>query len=229
MSFPRRWPSSARRSKNITKGHMNRNPRFIALEGGEGAGKSTQVAVIHDWLSARGEEVVTTREPGGTPLGEDVRQLLITEYQTPMPVASELALIYGARAAHLAEVIEPALARGAWVVCDRFNDASYAYQGAGHGLDEATVDAFDRAVVGARQPDGVLVFDLPAETGIARVASRGQQNRFDRRELAFHERVREAYRCRAAAAPARYRIIDASASEHDVSAAVIKALEEWTS
>ncbi|NNC22665.1 dTMP kinase [Salinisphaera sp. USBA-960] len=201
--------------------------RFIALEGGEGVGKSTQVAEISAWLTARGYEVVTTREPGGTPLGDDIRGVLMTDYATTMPATSELSLVYAARAAHLAEVIEPALARGAWVVCDRFNDASYAYQGAGRGLGESTVDAFDRAVVGDRQPDLVFIFDLLPADGQARVELRDHRNRFDNQRLVFHEHVRRAYLARAEAAPERYCVVDANGSAEAVTTAVTEKLAEW--
>ncbi len=207
---------------------MNTPGRFIVLEGGEGAGKTTQLAAIRRWLVARGIEVVTTREPGGTPIGEDIRRVLMTDYDAPMPPVSELGLIYAARGAHLAELIQPALWRGTWVICDRFNDASYAYQGAGRGLGMATVDAFDRAVVADQQPDLVLFFDLPAQVGLDRVEARAEGNRFDRQRLAFHERVRQAYHDRIAAAPDRYRVVDATLDPDAVTGTVQSILAEWT-
>lgn len=202
--------------------------RFIALEGIDGAGKTTQVRAVREWLEARSIETITTREPGGTPLGEDIRSVLMTDYQTAMPAASELSLIYAARAAHLAERIQPALARGAWVICDRFNDASYAYQGTGRDLGSDAVDALDQVVVGDQQPDLVLLLDLAPDAGLSRLAARHEQNRFDRQHADFHERVRQAYLARAEARPARYRVINAADDTAAVTASVIDAVAEWT-
>lgn len=201
--------------------------RFITLEGGEGAGKSTQVETIAAFLREHGHEVVTTREPGGTQLGEDVRALLMAEYQPPMPAMSELLLMFAARAAHLAQVIEPALARGAWVVCDRFTDASHAYQGGARGLGASAVAILERLVQGERRPDLVLLFDLPVAAGLARVRARAQHNRFDRETLAFHEQVRMAYLARAAECPARYRVIDAAAEPESVAESIRHHLSVW--
>ncbi|MAS10119.1 dTMP kinase [Salinisphaera sp.] len=202
-------------------------PRLIALEGGEGAGKSTQIETVAAILRGRGLDVVTSREPGGTRLGEAVRGVLMNEYDHPMPAMSELLLMFAARAAHLSQVIEPALARGAWVVTDRFTDASYAYQGAARGLGDAAVATLERLVQGERRPDGVLVFDIPVEAGLARAGKRGDGNRFDRETVAFHERVRAAYLARAHAAPAHYRVIDAEASPAAVRRQIETALADW--
>lgn len=186
--------------------------KLITLEGGEGAGKSTQLPAIADWLQAHGIEAVTTREPGGTQLGEAVRAVLMADYDRPMPAMSELLLMFAARAAHLEQVIEPALARGAWVISDRFTDASYAYQGAARGLGEAPVAMLEQLVQGRRRPDRVLLFDIAIEKGLARRQGQGKENRFDAEDHAFHEAVAQAYRARAGSAPERYAVIDAAAS-----------------
>lgn len=192
---------------------------FITLEGGEGAGKTTQMAAIGDWLGARGVEAVQTREPGGTELGEAIRAVLMADHGAAMPATSELLLMFAARAAHLEQVIEPALARGTWVISDRFTDASYAYQGAARGLGHDAVAALERLTQGSRRPDRVLLFDLPPELGLAR---RGLEtgNRFDRENAAFHSAVAEAYRARARAQPERYAVIDAAGTTDEVFAQI---------
>ncbi len=204
---------------------MARPGRFITLEGTEGAGKSSQLDAIVRWVESHGLSVVATREPGGTGLGEAIRGLLMDEYDEPMPAMSELLLMFAARAAHLAQVIEPALASGAWVVCDRFTDASFAYQGAARGLGSQAVSVLEQLVQGERRPDQVLLFDLPAEKGLARVAGRGAANRFDREALAFHRAVRAAYLARAEQWPSRYTLIEAGAPPAQVGAQVKAALE----
>lgn len=199
--------------------------RFITLEGGEGAGKSTQLPAIADWLAARDIDVVCTREPGGTQLGEAVRTVLMADYDAPMPAMSELLLMFAARAAHMTQVIEPALARGTWVISDRFTDASYAYQGAARGLGTAAVAQLETLVQGQRRPDRVLLFDLPVATGLARRHGQGQENRFDAESRAFHETVVRAYRQRARSAPQRYAVIDASLAPAAVLTQITAALE----
>lgn len=198
--------------------------RLITLEGGEGAGKSTQVAAIGDWLQARGIEAVATREPGGTQAGEAIRSVLMGDYDAPMPAESELLLMFAARAAHMAQVIEPALARGAWVISDRFTDASYAYQGAARGLGDDAVAMLERFVQGQRRPDCVLLFDLPPAAGLARRGAGGEDNRFDRETMQFHEAVAEAYRVRARANPRRYTVIDATQPPDGVFEQIERAL-----
>lgn len=202
--------------------------KFITLEGGEGAGKSTQLPAIADWLAARDIDVVMTREPGGTELGEAVRSVLMADYAAPMPALSELLLMFAARAAHMEQVIEPALARGAWVVSDRFTDASYAYQGAARGLGDEPVAALEALVQGTRRPDRVLLFDLPVATGLARRHGQGHENRFDAESRAFHETVAQAYRERARSAPQRYAIINAAAVPAAVFTQITSALEALT-
>lgn len=200
---------------------------FITFEGGEGAGKSTQIAALAEHLRRQGYPVRTTREPGGTELGEAVRSVLMGEYEAPMPAMSELLLIFAARAAHLLQVIEPALNNGEVVLCDRFTDASFAYQGVARGLGEPAVATLERLVQGERRPDGVLVLDLPVEQGLARARSRGEGNRFDHETVAFHTAVRETYQMRARTNPARYALIDAARSSQEVSRAVIAAAHAW--
>lgn len=206
---------------------QERTGRLITLEGGEGAGKSTQIARLAESLAAAGHRVRTTREPGGTRLGEAIRGVLMGDHGLPMPAISELLLVFAARAAHLAEVIEPALAEGEIVICDRFTDASFAYQGAGRGLDETSVDVLQQLVQGERRPDGVVILDVPVDEGLARARARGQGNRFDEEARAFHERVRACYLARAAAAPQRYAVVDGDAPAETVAEAIRYAVRPW--
>ena len=185
--------------------------RFIAFEGGEGAGKSTQVKTLVARLRDRGLEVVQTREPGGSPGAEALRDLLVQGDAGRWSPLSELLMMYAARSDHLEKVIRPALSRGAWVVCDRFADSSRAYQGAGGGVAPAFIEQVDKAVVGPTQPDLVIVMDMPVEAGLARALSRGdKENRFESKGLIFHERLRQGFLDRAEAVPGRYRVIDAA-------------------
>lgn len=182
---------------------------FVTLEGPEGAGKSTNREYLAEHLRACGVDVVLTREPGGTPLAERIRELLLTPADEPMAVDTELLLVFAARAQHLAQVIRPALERGAVVLCDRFTDATYAYQGGGRGLSIERIAQLEAFVQGELRPDLTLIFDLPVEVGLARAAARGRLDRFEQEGLRFFESVRRAYLERAKAAPSRYRIIDA--------------------
>lgn len=182
---------------------------FVTLEGPEGAGKSTNREYLAERLRASGVDVVLTREPGGTPLAERIRELLLTPADEPMAVDTELLLVFAARAQHLAQVIRPALERGAVVLCDRFTDATYAYQGGGRGLSIERIAQLEAFVQGELRPDLTLIFDLPVEVGLARAAARGRLDRFEQEGLRFFESVRRAYLERAKAAPSRYRIIDA--------------------
>lgn len=206
--------------------------RLITLEGPEGAGKTTQLAVMRAYLEASGVAVVTTREPGGTALGEQLRELLLTPRERSMTVDSELLLIFAARAEHLALVIRPALARGAWVLCDRFTDASYAYQGAGRGLAESRIEVLETWVQGDLRPDLTVLFDLPVSLGLERAGARRTKDRFEREDLGFFERVRESYRQRAARWPARYRVVDASQPlatvTTEVERIVAQCLQRWS-
>ncbi len=189
---------------------------FITLEGPEGAGKSTN----RDYLAARlrehGIEVVLSREPGGTPLAERIRELLLAPSDESMCADTELLLVFAARAQHLAQVIRPALARGAVVLCDRFTDATYAYQGGGRGLDVERIAELEHFVQGELRPQLTLVFDLPVEQGLARAAARGRLDRFEQEGQAFFEAVRHTYLQRAKAHPERYRVLDAAQPLLDV-------------
>lgn len=189
---------------------------FISLEGGEGAGKSTQNRHIVNWLSARGHDVVETREPGGTFISEQIRRLLLDTRNHGLNAISELLLMFAARSQLVEEVILPALAAGKTVVCDRFADASYAYQGGGRQLGAETVAAVDRLVLEGLEPDLTLLFDLPVELGMKRVTGRGDIDRFETESMRFFERVRGAYLERAAADPQRFTVIDASGDEAQV-------------
>ncbi|OLU13169.1 dTMP kinase [Pseudomonas sp. PA1(2017)] len=185
---------------------------FITLEGPEGAGKSTNREYLAARLREQGIDVLLTREPGGTPLAERVRELLLAPSDEPMASDTELLLVFAARAQHLAQVIVPALERGAVVLCDRFTDATYAYQGGGRGLDVERIAQLETFVQGSLRPDLTLVFDLPVEVGLSRAVARGRLDRFEQEGRGFFEAVRATYLQRAEAAPARYRILDASQS-----------------
>ncbi|WP_416638074.1 dTMP kinase [Pseudomonas sp. OHS18] len=202
---------------------------FITLEGPEGAGKSTNREYLAARLREQGIDVLLTREPGGTPLAERVRELLLAPSDETMASDTELLLMFAARAQHLAQVIVPALERGAVVLCDRFTDATYAYQGGGRGLDVARIAQLEDFVQGALRPDLTLVFDLPVEVGLARAAARGRLDRFEQEGRAFFEAVRSTYLQRAKAEPARYRILDAAQSlaavQRDLDALLPQLLE----
>jgi len=189
---------------------------FITLEGPEGAGKSTNREYLAARLRAEGIDVVLTREPGGTPLAERIRDLLLAPSDESMAADTELLLVFAARAQHLAQVIRPALARGAIVLCDRFTDATYAYQGGGRGLPQERIAVLEDFVQGQLRPDLTLVFDLPVEVGLARASARGQLDRFEQEGRAFFEAVRSTYLNRAKAAPGRYRLVDAALSLAEV-------------
>lgn len=189
--------------------------KFITLEGLDGAGKSTHLARLVELLKHRGKTVVQTREPGGTPLGEKLRELLLAE---PMHLETEALLMFAARREHLARVIVPALERGDWVVCDRFTDASFAYQGGGRGLVSEKLEALEAWVQDGLDPDLTLLFDVPTEIALGRVKRMGRElDRFEQEKVEFFERVRAAYLDRARAAPGRIRLIDGSLSVSEIS------------
>lgn len=189
---------------------------FITLEGPEGAGKSTNREYLAERLRERGIEVQLTREPGGTPLAERIRELLLDPSDEKMAVDTELLLVFAARAQHIAEVIRPALERGAIVLCDRFTDATYAYQGGGRGLPVERIAQLESFVQGGLRPDLTLVFDLPVEIGLSRAAARGRLDRFEQEGRDFFEAVRNTYLGRARAEPTRYHILDAAQSLAEV-------------
>ncbi len=209
---------------------LRSHPRFVSLEGGEGAGKSTAISALCAALGSDGREVVCTREPGGTPLAERIRALLLeapAASDERVAADTELLLMFAARAQHVRHVIEPALERGAWVVSDRFTDSSFAYQGAGRGLDVALIDALERHVVGLR-PALTLLLDVDVAQGRERTRRRDHApDRIEGERDSFFERVRAAYRARAAAEPARFRVIDASQPADAVAADTVAALRAW--
>lgn len=211
------------------KNRGNRTARFITLEGIEGAGKSTVAKWLGKQLSEQGTAVSMTREPGGSPMAERIREALLADWEEGMPAVTELLLMFAARSAHLAATIRPRLASGEWVVCDRFTDATYAYQGAGRGLEYDDIAHLETLVQEDMRPDLVLIFDLPVETGLKRAKSRGDGNRFEEESVAFLQRVREAYLGRAAAQPDRYAVIDADRPLDEVCAQAWSAIQPLTS
>jgi dTMP kinase len=198
---------------------------FITLEGLEGAGKTSRLADLKAFLERRGKNVLTTREPGGTALGEQLRQLLLAPTQEPMAPLTELLLMFAARSEHVFDLILPALEAGRWVLCDRYVDASFAYQGGGRGLGEAPVAALEALLPPRARPDLTLLLDLPVQIGLARARGRSAADRFEQETVAFHQRVREAYLARARQYPQRYCIIDAAAGPEQVQAAIERAVE----
>jgi len=188
--------------------------KFITFEGIDGAGKSSHVEWLASFLRDKGQIVHVTREPGGTELGEKLRELLL---HTPMHLETETLLMFAARREHQATLIEPALAGGEWVVCDRFSDATYAYQGGGRGLDRAKLQQLEHWVHGHLQPDLTLLFDLPLDVARERIALASRVlDRFEQERADFHERVRQAYLERAHSSPARIRVIDAQQSIENI-------------
>ncbi len=184
--------------------------RFITLEGGEGAGKTTCLKHVVEILQTAGKDVLVTREPGGTPLGEHLREVLLGHEFTGMATDTEILLMFAARAEHWHKVIFPALQAGRWVVCDRFIDASYAYQSGGRGVPEQRIAEQQTWLLGDQQPDVTLLLDLPVQLGLERAAKRSEPDRFELEQQAFFERVRACYRQRAEQAPQRFRVVDSS-------------------
>ena len=201
--------------------------RFITVEGGEGVGKSTNIDVLREWLESQGIACVFTREPGGTALAEQIRNLLLnTREETVQPI-TELMMMFAARAQHIAHVIEPALSKGRWVVCDRFTDASFAYQGGGRGLSEDWIEQLQTLVQGALRPDLTLLLDAPVGVGMARASKRGSLDRFEREQQAFFERVRQSYLQRAAAEPQRFRIVDTDRSPETIASDIQTVMADF--
>ena len=208
--------------------------RFLTIEGIEGVGKTTQVARLSDALRARGIGHVVTREPGGTPLAEKIREIVLNEQGEALPPTAELLLMFAARAVHLANHVEPHLKAGRWVVCDRFTDATYAYQGGGRGLNTDHIRQLETMVQGSRRPDLTVLLDAPVEQALRRARQRNSgaaTDRFESERVEFFERVRAAYRARAAAEPDRIVPIEAHQSADAVAARILELLEErrWIS
>jgi dTMP kinase len=202
---------------------LQRWPRFITLEGGEGAGKSTVLAALREVLQVTRGDVVVTREPGGTPLAEQIRGLLLDTHHEPPTADAELLLVFAARAQHVRETLLPALQRGAWVISDRFTDASYAYQGAARGGDLQFIAELERRVVGIA-PAMTLLLDVPVAIGLQRARGRGATDRIEAEREDFFERVRAGYLARAGAEPERFRVIDASQPADAVAAQAVAHL-----
>ena len=204
-----------------------KNPgRFITLEGGEGAGKSTQIQVIKDYLLSRGNDVVVTREPGGTPEGQEIRNLLVSGDKDKWSPLSETLLILADRAAHLERVIRPALAEGKYVVCDRFFDSTKAYQGVAGGLGLDVIHNLQQPVLGTTLPDFTLLLDIDPEKGLRRAQERGGELRFESKTLAYHRTLRNAFLDFAAQEPDRIFVIDADRDVEAVSADILAILDE---
>lgn len=203
--------------------------KFITLEGTEGVGKSTNLAFIETALLAKGVDVLVTREPGGTPLAEELRELLLANRDEPFDATAELLTIFAARAQHLHQVIVPALKRGCWVLCDRFTDATFAYQGYGRGLSLNNIAQLENIVQQGVHPDHTFLLDIDVKDGLARAEARATLDRFEREEVAFFERVRDGYHARVNAAPERYFVIDAGQTldkvQSDIAARVASLFE----
>ncbi|WP_461518123.1 dTMP kinase [Porticoccus sp.] len=201
--------------------------QFITIEGGEGVGKTTNVAFIRQWLEQHGVSYVASREPGGTPLAEEIRTLLVSPRDEAVDENTELLLMFAARAQHLAQVIKPALAEGKWVLCDRFTDATFAYQGGGRGMALEKIAQLENLVQGELRPDLTLLLDIPVDQGMARANGRGAPDRFELEKLSFFNAVRDCYLARAAADPARFRIIDASQPLKQVQQDLARVLQQF--
>jgi len=199
--------------------------KFITIEGGEGAGKSTNISFIESYLRNRDIDLILTREPGGTPLAERIREILLDKNTRAMSDDTELLLMFAARAQHLKEVIIPALQLGKWVVCDRFTDATYAYQGGGRGIAMQRIAQLEDWVQGELRPDLTILFDLPVEMGLERAGKRSDPDRFEQEDIAFFQRVRQCYLDRARSAPQRYAIIDAAPGLETVQSDLIRLLD----
>ena len=199
--------------------------KLITVEGGEGVGKSTNLAFIQQQLESAGVDLVVTREPGGTEVAEKIRELLLTPSDEPICELSELLLVFAARAQHIEQLIKPALERGAWVLCDRFIDATYAYQGGGRAMDLNVIATLEQLVLSNIKADMTLLLDLPVEVGMARAQARAELDRFEQEQMSFFEAVRSAYLARAQAEPNRVVIIDAAPALEQVQEQIAAALQ----
>ena len=211
---------------NNTAGQTGYPGFFLTVEGGEGAGKTTNIEYVADWLTSNGFEFIRTREPGGTPLAERVRDLLLTPGEEAVAPMAELLLMFAARAQHLAQVIIPALQAGKVVLCDRFTDASFAYQGYGRGLDLQALATLEALVQNELRPDMTLLLDISVEQGMARASGRGELDRIEQEKTDFFVRVRQGYLERAHAEPKRFEVVDASESLEQVQNSIASVLQE---
>ncbi|MBB5188499.1 MULTISPECIES: dTMP kinase [Zhongshania] len=200
--------------------------RFITVEGTEGVGKSTNIAFIRQLLDAAGIPYIVSREPGGTPLAEEIRNTLVVPREESMCELTELLLVFAARAQHINQLILPALARGEWVLCDRFTDATFAYQGWGRGLSTDVIASLETMVQGVLRPDCTVLLDAPVDVGMARASERGDLDRFEQEKHDFFEKVRDGYLARVAAEPQRFKLIDASADLASVQRDIAAALKQ---
>ena len=207
-------------NNSVTKG------QFITIEGTEGVGKSTNMAFIEDWLIKAGKELIITREPGGTELGEKLRAVLLDAKEQSMCDDTELLLMFAARAQHLQQVILPALNAGKWVLCDRFTDATYAYQGGGRGIEMSRIAQLEQWVQGDIRPDMTIILDLPVEVGLERASKRSTPDRFELEKHDFFNKVRDTYLARAATQPERYQVVDAIPSVEIVQQSIQSILEK---
>lgn len=199
---------------------------FLTIEGGEGAGKTTVLNYVRQWLNDHGREFAETREPGGTRMAEEIRALLLTEHEEIVTDTTELLMMFAARAQNISENIEPALQAGKVVVCDRFTDASYAYQGGGRGIDTKKIAVLEQLVQGDRRPDMTLLLDVDPEIGMARAKGRGTLDRIEQEAIEFFHRVRETYLQRARQFPGQYVVIDASQPIESVKQQILAALSQ---
>lgn len=201
--------------------------KFITIEGQDGAGKSTNITVVERYLRSQSIEFVQSREPGGTPFGESVRELVLNSGDDHIGDQAELLLMFAARAQHIEQVIEPALKQGGWVVCDRFTDASYAYQGGGRGLAMSDIERLESHVQGQLRPDLTLLLDLPVSLGESRAGQRSEPDRFEVQQQDFKQKVRQCYLDRAVVFPERMKVIDASQSITHVERQIIDVLDTF--
>ena len=198
---------------------------FITVEGAEGVGKSTNIAFIRDALESKGLEVIVTREPGGTEMAEEIREVLLKNRDEKVAESAELLLMFAARAQHIESLIKPALLQGKWVISDRFTDATYAYQGGGRGVSASKISILEDFVQGDFRPDKTILLDAPVEVGMARAHKRGELDRFENEKLAFFEKVRNVYLERVEVEPKRFELIDASKSLEEVQVQLKNTLE----
>ncbi|MCK5647244.1 MAG: dTMP kinase [Gammaproteobacteria bacterium] len=202
--------------------------KFITIEGSEGSGKSTNIRFVQDYLSSKNIEFISTREPGGTPVAEKIRDLLLDNANTSLCDDAELLLMFAARSQHLNELIIPALESGKWVISDRFTDASYAYQGGGRGLSWQKIAQLEQWVQGSLRPDATILLDIPVELGMERVRERGETDRFEQEQLGFFNRIRESYLKLARENPERFHIVNTQPAIEDVHKQLIQVMDKLT-